>query len=223
MLFTRKEERGSRSTDLLFFRQTWAIRSQSRIFWSFWHAAPWQPALFRLLIGHCREDLKVLVVAVIEHDQELIIPLDAGLIDLLNGLQAGEQDRVMRRAGKIIVERAVVFIGRQDITGLDGSFQLAEDALQNGQLAVGALLRGQIGDPALDIFAGRVDRLDIDLIKSTSCSMGFIKRPRSTDLTNVPFPCLISTRPIMLSFFSASRTVMRLTENISQSAGSGGS
>lgn len=64
---------------------------------------------FRLLIGHCREDLKVLVVAVIEHDQELIIPLDAGLIDLLNGLQAGEQDRVMRRAGKIIMERAVVF------------------------------------------------------------------------------------------------------------------
>ena len=95
---------------------------------------------FRLLIGHCREDLKVLVVAVIEHDQKLIVSLDAGLIDLLNGLQAGEQDRVMRRAGKIIMERAVVFKNGQDITGLDGSFQLAEDALQNGQLAVGALL-----------------------------------------------------------------------------------
>ena len=88
---------------------------------------------FRLLIGYCREDLKVLVVAVIEHDQELIIPLDAGLIDLLNGLQAGEQDRVMRRTGKIIMERAVVFKNGQNITGLDGSFQLAEDALQNGR------------------------------------------------------------------------------------------
>ncbi len=32
MLFIGKEERGSRSTDFLFFRQTWAIRSQSRIF-----------------------------------------------------------------------------------------------------------------------------------------------------------------------------------------------
>lgn len=90
-----------------------------------------------------REDLKVLVVAVIEHDQKLIVSLDAGLIDLLNGLQAGEQDRIMRRAGKIIVERAVVFKNGQDITGLDGSFQLAEDALQNGQFTVGALLRGR--------------------------------------------------------------------------------
>lgn len=31
---------------------------------------------FRLLIGHCREDLKVLVVAVIEHDQKLIVSLE---------------------------------------------------------------------------------------------------------------------------------------------------
>lgn len=145
---------------------------------------------FRLLIGHCREDLKVLVVAVIEHDQELIIPLDAGLIDLLNGLQAGEQDRVMRRAGKIIMERAVVFKNGQDITGLDGSFQLAEDALQNGQFTVGALLRGQIGDPALDIFAGRVDRLDIDLIKIDKLQHGLHKKAKIHGFDKRAFPLL---------------------------------
>ena len=84
----------------------------------------------------------------------------------------------MRRAGKIIMERAVVFKNGQDITGLDGSFQLAEDALQNGQFTVGALLRGQIGDPALDIFAGRVDRLDIDLIKIDKLQHGLHKKAK---------------------------------------------
>ena len=132
----------------------------------------------------------MLVVAVIEHDQELIIPLDAGLIDLLNGLQAGEQDRVMRRAGKIIMERAVVFKNGQDITGLDGSFQLAEDALQNGQLAVGALLRGQIGDPTLDIFAGRVDRLDIDLIKIDKLQHRLHKKAQIHGFDKRAFPLL---------------------------------
>lgn len=33
---------------------------------------------FRLLIGHCREDLKVLVVAVIEHDQKLKDSISGG-------------------------------------------------------------------------------------------------------------------------------------------------
>ena len=147
---------------------------------------------FRLLIGHCREDLKVLVVAVIEHDQKLIVSLDAGLIDLLNGLQAGEQDRVMRRAGKIIVERAVVFIGRSGYHRPGWpAFSFAEDAPQNGQFTVGALLRGQIGGSRPRYIRGqsRSSRYRISS-KSTSCSMGFIKRPRSTDLTNCAFPLL---------------------------------
>lgn len=133
---------------------------------------------FRVLLLDGAEDFVVLVVAVFDLQQILVEPFDAGRIDLLQGLEDRQEDRVVGCLGNGRVEGLVVFVQLDGILVGDALADILQQIAQHRQLKFRPYRRGQIGCSTLDILPGGVDGFHVDLVEVDELKQRLHKQPQ---------------------------------------------